>query len=257
MWEGQREVQMELMLILFPDYNYGEQTPAAEQLVVDTYKPPQILQDPDLSKRVAALEDWAVNVDTRLKYFDQKLSRLDNLEAQIEQYSLKYLQQNLIQVFNENDNAGVLAAKLKEYFDKDYVSKEQMQAMSQEIHERLISTWKPDMDEDRIRQMVQEYLAVFERQQMEIIVERVKEYVKELEVQTVHTGIDVEAVKRIVAGMLNVYDADKTGLVDYALESAGIVLSIFVLCFPIVSVFLVTEIDTESNWILLIKNENI
>ncbi|KAF9790015.1 hypothetical protein SFRURICE_002380 [Spodoptera frugiperda] len=217
MWEGQREVHTELMLTLFPDYNYGEQTPPAEQLVVDTYKPPQILQDPDLSKRVAALEDWAVNVDTRLKYFDHKLSRLDNLEAQIEQYSLKYLQQNLIQVFNENDNAGVLAAKLKEYFDKDYVSKEQMQAMSQEIHERLISTWKPDMDEDRIRQMVQEYLAVFERQQMEIIVERVKEYVKELEVQTVHTGIDVEAVKRIVAGMLNVYDADKTGLVDYAL----------------------------------------
>ncbi|XP_035432252.2 klaroid protein [Spodoptera frugiperda] len=215
-----------LLLLLLPAfgygyYNYGEQTPPAEQLVVDTYKPPQILQDPDLSKRVAALEDWAVNVDTRLKYFDQKLSRLDNLEAQIEQYSLKYLQQNLIQVFNENDNAGVLAAKLKEYFDKDYVSKEQMQAMSQEIHERLISTWKPDMDEDRIRQMVQEYLAVFERQQMEIIVERVKEYVKELEVQTVHTGIDVEAVKRIVAGMLNVYDADKTGLVDYALESAG------------------------------------
>ncbi|XP_022830765.1 uncharacterized protein LOC111359436 [Spodoptera litura] len=215
-----------LLLLLLPAfgygyYNYNEQTPPAEQLVVDTYKPPQILQDPDLSKRVAALEDWAVNVDTRLKYFDQKLSRLDNLEAQIEQYSLKYLQQNLIQVFNENDNAGVLAAKLKEYFDKDYVSKEQMQAMSQEIHERLISTWKPDMDEDRIRQMVQEYLAVFERQQMEVIVERMKEYVKELEVQTVHTGIDIEAVKRIVAGMLDVYDADKTGLVDYALESAG------------------------------------
>ncbi|KAH9640121.1 hypothetical protein HF086_016052 [Spodoptera exigua] len=194
------------------DYNYGESTAPAEQLVVDTYKPPQILQDPDLSKRVAALEDWAVNVDTRLKYFDQKLSRLDNLEAQIEHYSLKYLQQNLIQVFNENDNAGVLAAKLKEYFDKDYVSKEQMQAMSQEIHERLISTWKPDMDEDRIREIVQEYLAVFERRQMEIIVERMKEYVKELEVQTVHTGIDIESVKRIVAGMLDVYDADKTGL---------------------------------------------
>lgn len=200
----------------------------ADQLVVDTYKPPQILQDPDLSKRMAALEGWAVNVDTRLKYFDQKLSRLDNFEAQIEQYSIKHMQQNIIQIFNENDNAGALAAKLKQYFDKDYVTKEQMQAMSQEIHERLISSWKPDMDEDRIRQMVQEYLAVFERRQMEIIVERIKEYVRDVEVNTVHTGhtgIDIDAVKRVVAGMLDVYDADKTGLVDYALESAGKIYS--------------------------------
>lgn len=205
-------------------YNYGGQaTPRElpEQLIVDTYKPPTILQDPDLSKRMAALEGWAVNVDTRLKYFDQKLSRLDNFEAQIEQYSLKYLQQNIIQVFNDNDNSDALAAKLKQYFDKDYVTKEQMQAMSQEIHERLINTWKPDMDEDRIRLMVQEYLAVFERRQMEIITERIKEYIKEVEVRTVHSEIDIEAVKRVVAGMLDVYDADKTGLVDYALESAG------------------------------------
>ncbi|XP_063896463.1 klaroid protein-like [Helicoverpa armigera] len=214
------------LLLLLPAvaygyYNYAEKTVPPEELIVDTYKPPQILQDPDLSKRMAALEGWAVNVDSRLKYFDQKLSRFDNLEAQIEQYSLKYLQQNLIQVFNENDNAGVLAAKLKEYFDKEYVSKDQMQAMSQEIHERLISSWKPDMDEDKIRQMVQEYLAVFERRQMEIIRERVREYVRDVEIHHSHTGIDIEAVKRIVAGMLDVYDADKTGLVDYALESAG------------------------------------
>ena len=200
---------------------YGEDVAPPEQLVVDTYKPPQILQDPDLSKRMAALEGWAVNVDSRLKHFDQKLSKFDNFEAQIEQYSIKHMQQNIIQIFNENDNAGVLAAKLKQYFDKDYVTKEQMQAMSQEIHERLISTWKPDMDEDRIRQMVQEYLAVFERRQMEIIVERIKEYVRDVEVKTVHTGIDIDAVKRVVVGMLDVYDADKTGLVDYALESAG------------------------------------
>lgn len=190
---------------------------------MDTYKPPQILQDPDLSKRMAALEDWAVNVDTRLKYFDNKLSRLDNFEAQIEQYSLKYLHQNLIQVFNKNDNAAALAAKLKQYFDKDYISKDEMQILSQEIHERLISTWKPDMDEDRIRQLVQEYLVVFERRQMEVIAERMREYVRDVEVHThtVHAEMDIDAVKRVVAGMLELYDADKTGLVDFALESAG------------------------------------
>lgn len=188
---------------------------------MDTYKPPEIVQDPDLSKRMAALENWAFKVDSRLKFFDDKLSKLDNLDAQIEQYSLKHLQNNLIQIFNMNDNSDAIALKLKDYFDKHYVTKDQMLIMSQEIHERLISAWKPEMDEDKIRQIVQEYLAVFERRQMEIIVERVKEYVKEIEVRHVGTDFDTEAMKKVIVGMLQVYDADKTGLVDFALESAG------------------------------------
>lgn len=178
-----------------------------------------MIQDLDLTKRMAALEGWAVNVDSKLKFFDQKLSKIDNLEAQIEQYSFKYLQQNLIQVFN-TENTDALAEKLKAYFDKYYMTGEQLQILSKEVHERLISTWKPDMDEDTIRRLIQEYMSVFEKKQMEIIAERIKLYVRDVEIQT-GTGTDIEAVKRVVAGMLNVYDADKTGLVDYALESAG------------------------------------
>lgn len=211
-------------MFYFSGYHYKDHiVEGAQQVVVDNYKPPQIIQDPDLSKRIAALEDWALNVDTRLKYFNQKLSKFDNLEQQIEEYSVKYLQQNLIHIFNMDANSDAVAAKLKNYFDRYYMSKEQMQQMSQEIHERLIASWKPEMDEDKIRGIVQEYLAVFERKQMEIIVERVKEYVKEVEVREERVGseFDVEAVRRIVTGMLDVYDADKTGLVDYALESAG------------------------------------
>ncbi|XP_048483019.1 klaroid protein isoform X1 [Plutella xylostella] len=224
-----------LLLLLLPVAGYGcynfvdvdqisQYLPQQKTLPVsqDTYRPPQIVQDPNLAKRIAALEDWAVNADTKLKFFDQKLSKLDNLEAQIESYSLKHLQQNLITILNVNsENGEAIAAKFKDYFDKHYVNKEQMQLMSQEIHERLISSWKPDLDEDRIRQLVQEYLLVFERKQTELLVEKVKEYVKEVQVTKVDVGFDVEAVKRIVAGMLDVYDADKTGVVDYALESAG------------------------------------
>lgn len=180
-----------------------------------------------MSKRVAELENWAQSVNTKLLNFDQKLSKLDNLEAQIESYSLKHLQNNLIQIFNlDAGNGEVVAEKLKVYFDKHYVSKEQMQTMSQEIHERLINSWKPEMDDEKIRQIVQEYLAVFERRQLEIVLEKVKEFVKEVHTKEVHhhhteTGFDVEAVKKIVAGMLEIYDADKTGTVDFALESAG------------------------------------
>ncbi|KAL0841018.1 hypothetical protein ABMA28_014788 [Loxostege sticticalis] len=215
-----------LLLLLLPAfgygcYNYSDQIFPREE-IVETYKSPQISQDPDLSRRMSALEDWALNVDSKLKIFDKKLSKFDNLEAQIENYSFRHLQQNLIQILSTNDNTEALAAKLKSQFDRDYITKEQMQAMSQEIHERLISSWKPDLDEDKIRGLIQEYLAVFERQQMAVLVEKVREYVKEVEVHH-HTdgGFDAEAVKRIVAGMLDVYDADKTGLVDYALESAG------------------------------------
>lgn len=100
---------------------------------------------------MSALEDWALNVDSKLKIFDKKLSKFDNLEAQIENYSFRHLQQNLIQILSTNDNTEALAAKLKSQFDRDYITKEQMQAMSQEIHERLISSWKPDLDEDKIR----------------------------------------------------------------------------------------------------------
>lgn len=222
MWEGQRNYCIRnKTFYLISGYNYADQILPQESVRVDTYKPPEILQDTDMSKRMAALENWALNVDTKLKFFDHKLLKLDNLEAQIEQYSLKHLQQNLIQVFNMDSNTDAIAVKLKDYFDKQYLTKDQMQVLSQEIHERLIASWKPEMDEDRIRGIVQEYLAVIERQQMEIIIERIKEYVKEIEIHHVDSGFDVEAVKRIVAGMLQVYDADKTGVVDYALESAG------------------------------------
>ncbi|XP_059053095.1 klaroid protein-like [Achroia grisella] len=211
-----------LPLIGYGCYHYSDYIlPQEKPVIVDTYKSPQIIQDVDLSKRMAALEDWAVNVDSKLKLFDHRLSKFDNLEAQIEQYSIKYLRQNFINIFNLADNSESIGAKLKDYFDKHYITKEQMQLMSQEIHERLISSWKPEMDEDKIRSIIQDYLAVFERHQMELIVEKLKEYVREVQVHRVETGFDVEAVKKIVAGMLNIYDADKTGLVDYALESAG------------------------------------
>lgn len=202
-----------------------EAKPAA--VIVDTYTPPQVIQDPNLSKRLAEIEQWAQSVNTKLLNFDQKLSKLDHLEAHIESYSLRHLQNNLIQIFNvDSANGEAVAAKLKAHFDKLYVTKDQMQTMSQEIHERLINSWKPDMDDAKIRQIIQEYLSVFEKRQLEIVRERVKELVKEVHTKEVHhhhteAGFDVEAVKRIVAGMLETYDADKTGTVDFALESAG------------------------------------
>lgn len=182
-----------------------------------------------MTKRVAALETWAVNVDNRLKFFDQKLSKIDNLEATIEQYSFKHLQQNLITILSNNDNSDAIAAKLKQHFDQNYVTNEQMQVLSQQIHERLINSWKPEMNEDSIRQIVQEYLRSTERRQMELIVEKVKEYVREVETRPaeVRTEVDLEEIKKMVVGMLDVYDADKTGLVDYALESAGKLLLFF------------------------------
>ncbi|XP_013169305.1 PREDICTED: uncharacterized protein LOC106119018 [Papilio xuthus] len=201
-------------------YNYYENLPKQPALV-DTYRPPVIMNDVDLDKRVAALENWALNVDTKLNYFDQKLLKIDTLDAQIEEYSIKYMQQNLIQILSMKDNSEQLVGKLKSYFDKYYISNNQMERISQEIHEKLISSWKPEMSEDTIRHLIQDYLSNLEKRQLEIIVEKVQEYVKDLEIRPSEVNVNMEEIKKMVAGMLDVYDADKTGLVDYALESAG------------------------------------
>ncbi|XP_045497816.1 uncharacterized protein LOC123695905 [Colias croceus] len=218
------------LLLLLPAFGYGYYN-YADQLIpkreiIDTYKPPVILQDSDLTKRVEALENWAIKVDNRLTLFDNKLSKMDNLEAQIEQYSFKHLQQNLIQILSVNDNSEAIASKLKEHFDRNYISKDEMQLLSQEIHEKLIYSWKPELSEDDIRRMIQEYLLSVERKQMELIVEKVKEYVTRVEVSAPGGAgdpgsVDMEEIRRLVSSMLQIYDADKTGLVDYALESAG------------------------------------
>lgn len=242
-----------------PGYHYKDQI-LPDTIATDDYRPPEIVVDADLTKRVAALETWAVNVDNRLKFFDQKLSKIDNLEAQIEQYSFKHLQQNLITILSKDDNSDAVAAKIKHHFDKNYVTKEEMQALSQQIHERLINSWKPEMNEDSIRHIVQEYLLSIERRQMEIIVEKVKEYVREIETRPVEvrSHVDLDEIKKMVAGMLDVYDADKTGLVDYALESAGIILLclfcllVFFLIINVLKLYFLYHYDYFALLLLLI-----
>lgn len=189
--------------------------------LVDTYSSPVIEKDVGLAQRVAALESWALNVDTKLRSFDQKLSRLDSLDAYIERHSLKVLQQNLIQTLSTNDNIDTISEKLKAHFDKYYTSNSKTDGVIRDVEERIASAWKPDMSEDNIRRIVEEHMSAMERRHMEVLIEKVREHVKEIEREPSEVNVNVEEIKRIVAAMLDVYDADKTGLVDYALESAG------------------------------------
>ncbi|VVD04485.1 unnamed protein product [Leptidea sinapis] len=165
------------------------------------YKPPVFNHNVDLNERVAALERWAINVDNRMKSFDGKLSIVDELDARIEQYSLKYLQRNLIQILNVNDNSEAIASKLKVHFDQNYVGKDEMQVLSRDIHEKLINSWKPDMKEEDVRRIVQEFLSTVEKRQIEVVVEKVKEYVSKVESspgwEVRH--LDTEEIRRIVS----------------------------------------------------------
>ncbi|XP_061377220.1 klaroid protein-like isoform X2 [Danaus plexippus] len=217
-----------LALLLLPVmgygyYNYKDVLMYKENVPVDAYKPPEISQDSNINERVAALESWALKVDNRLNYFDKKISVVDNLEARVEEYSVKHLQRNLIRILSDDVNSDAVAEKLKRHFDRNYVSNEQISLISQEIHERLLNSWQTEMNEDKIRQIVQDYLYDVEKKQMEIIVTKIREYVGEVESRGVmrSSQMDLEEVKNMVMGMLQVYDADRTGKVDYALESAG------------------------------------
>ncbi|CAH2037832.1 unnamed protein product, partial [Iphiclides podalirius] len=203
-------------------YNYSDRLLYTEQpVLVDTYASPVIENDVGLAKRIAGLENWALNVDTKLRFFDQKLSRLDGLDAHIEKHSLKILQQNLIETLTTDDNTGAVAEKLRAHFDRYYTSHARTEEMSREVEERIARSWKPGMSEDSIRGIVQEHLSTMERRHMELLAEKFKEHVKEMEREPSGISLNTEEIKKIVAGMLDVYDADKTGLVDYALESAG------------------------------------
>ncbi|XP_050670775.1 klaroid protein-like isoform X2 [Leptidea sinapis] len=210
-----------VLLLLLPAVGYGCYKYSVPNEA--EYKPPVFNHNVDLNERVAALERWAINVDNRMKSFDGKLSIVDELDARIEQYSLKYLQRNLIQILNVNDNSEAIASKLKVHFDQNYVGKDEMQVLSRDIHEKLINSWKPDMKEEDVKRIVQEFLSTVEKRQIEVVVEKVKEYVSKLQSSPGEEvrHLDTEEIRRIVSGMLEVYDADKTGLVDYALESAG------------------------------------
>ena len=74
----------------------------------------------------------------------------------------------------------------------------------------------------------------------------------------VRSHVDLDEIKKMVAGMLDVYDADKTGLVDYALESAGIILLclfcllVFFLIINVLKLYFLYHYDYFTLLLLLI-----
>lgn len=113
--------------------------------------------------------------------------------------------------YKEEELGGVA---LKDWVQTLFVAKSDLEARLLEIHGNINSNMEVEFQRSSGILMK----TVSENLKKEILVHLEKK--KEGDVQ-VSGNLNEEHIKKIVAAALAVYDADKTGLVDYALESAG------------------------------------
>lgn len=106
---------------------------------------------------------------------------------------------------------------LKDWVQSLFVAKSDLEARLLEIHGNINSNM--EMEFQRSSGILMK--TVSENLKKEILAHLEKQRDLEGLSVTVSGNLDEEHIKRIVAAALAIYDADKTGLVDYALESAG------------------------------------
>uniref|UniRef100_A0A7G3AXG0 Putative spindle pole body protein n=1 Tax=Lutzomyia longipalpis TaxID=7200 RepID=A0A7G3AXG0_LUTLO len=162
------------------------------------------------------LYEFKRETDTK---FDQLLNEIDVKIAALgdEQFTEinKQIRKVLVQIFNI-DGKQVDVEDLRSWIRDVFVAKEYLEARLSEIQGQFSG---------HVSEEIQRSAGVI----MENITEALKGEILSLiearaalnQANTAQMDIGEENVKRIVREALAVYDADKTGLVDYALESAG------------------------------------
>ncbi|XP_055686723.1 klaroid protein [Lutzomyia longipalpis] len=162
------------------------------------------------------LYEFKRETDTK---FDQLLNEIDVKIAALgdEQFTEinKQIRKVLVQIFNI-DGKQVDVEDLRSWIRDVFVAKEYLEARLSEIQGQFSG---------HVSEEIQRSAGVI----MENITEELKGEILSLiearaalnQANTAQMDIGEENVKRIVREALAVYDADKTGLVDYALESAG------------------------------------
>lgn len=111
------------------------------------------------------------------------------------------------------------ASLLKEWLEKTFVAKSYLEQHLQNLELKINEAFSQQVDKNTgiFMEDINEKL----KSQIKILIEQKNEELKSTNLN-VHGGIlsEVDVIK-IVKDVLAVYDADKTGLVDYSLESAG------------------------------------
>ncbi|XP_070499726.1 klaroid protein [Chironomus tepperi] len=110
-------------------------------------------------------------------------------------------------------------ALLKEWIENTFVAKSYLEQHLQKLELKLDEAFSKQVDKNAgiFMEDVNEKL----KNQIKILVEQKNEELKSTNLNIVGGGLTEADVIKIVKDILAIYDADKTGLVDYSLESAG------------------------------------
>lgn len=135
---------------------------------------------------------------------------------------------------NEVDGSAMSVESMREMVRRVFVAKNELEIQLSAVADRVTGQTREELD--RSAGLLMETIGDRIRVETERVAEQSTEEMRRVVGETVtislesaqHSwsaggggGVDDEAIRRIVRDALAVYDADKTGLVDYALESAG------------------------------------
>lgn len=164
-----------------------------------------------LSKRIDANEAFTKDELARmLILIDEKLTNLN--ERQFAAINVQ-IKKSLGEIFGYKNDVETL--DLENWIKSLFVAKELLEERLVELSKNTDIKIKEEIE--RSGTILMEYIS--EKLKKEILL-----FIKEREKcagETVTLNLGEEEIRRIVKSVLAIYDADKTGMVDYALESAG------------------------------------
>ena len=162
----------------------------------------------------AKLQQLLLNIDLKLK------SSGDSYYASID----KSVRKNLVTILGIQTKGGdeeINDGDLKSWIQNMFVAKEYLEMRLKDLESKSNVAFKAEIDESggimmqKINDKIQEEI-------MLAVNTKSKHYEALGKLPgSIGAGLDVDEVRRIVREVLAIYDADKTGLVDFALESAG------------------------------------
>lgn len=174
---------------------------------------------------IGDFDSYKLSTDAKLKQLlldiDLKLKESgDSYYASID----KSVRKNLVTILGIQSNGAageINDVDLKSWIQNMFVAKDYLEMRLKDLESKSNINFKSEIDESggimmqKINDKIQEEIMV-------AVNAKSKHYEALGKLPgSIGTGLDVDEVRRIVREVLAIYDADKTGLVDFALESAG------------------------------------
>lgn len=178
----------------------------------------------DQSRLAEQVNSYRIENDEK---YVQLMSDIDARLAAVKQEQFaglnKIIKKNIVTILGMNVKEDFSDADLKAWISNLFVAKDYLESRLKEYQEGVSALIQQEMERSAATLMRD----VSEKIQKEVLVtiqsreSNVDATARKTSSQSGGGGLNEDDVRRIVRDALRIYDADKTGLVDYALESAG------------------------------------